>query len=150
MNQTKIIFQHIVLVFTASLVFYSQCQIDQTSAGWLKYIFFFLISHCEVKVVKLQCHWDTFPDCTRFATEAGWVIPLPPYLNSLSKFTGLLFFLFFFNNREKEWVQILSPVLFSARISSQALHEGRKVGSMYKDLSCMMALGFLKETLTKK
>lgn len=38
-NQIEIIFQHTVPVFTVSLVFYSRCQIDQTSAVWLKYTF---------------------------------------------------------------------------------------------------------------
>lgn len=38
-NQIEIMFQRIVLAFTVSSVFYSRCQIDQTSAVWLKYTF---------------------------------------------------------------------------------------------------------------
>lgn len=69
-KQTEIIFWCIVLVFTASLVFCSQRQIDQTSAVWLKY-FFKKKSH----IVKLR-QWSrsatetVFSACTRLATEA--------------------------------------------------------------------------------
>lgn len=38
-NLIEIIFQCIVLFFAVSSVFYSRCQIDQTSAAWLKYTF---------------------------------------------------------------------------------------------------------------
>lgn len=109
-NQREIIFQCIVSVFSVSSVFYSQCQIDQTSAVWLKH--FSKKSHI-VKLRLLSCSVTTtvFSDCTRLAAEAVWVAALRPCLNSLSKFTGsLLFSLFLKNNTEEEWVQILNSV----------------------------------------